>query len=113
MLPLRHQTAGMVVGNMVVIVAVRPGRMGMLRLIALPFGALHRHDTPPQTIGPPNEGQLRAVKSQLPRGCTPLGCARTAADTRPSRSGTSDPGTDSLRPPGRAATSSRRQGRVP
>jgi len=41
-LPLRERGTTMVVGDMVVVVRVGLGGMGMLRLLAFAFGALHR-----------------------------------------------------------------------
>jgi hypothetical protein len=45
MLPFITRLARVVMGDMIVVVGVSHGRMGMLRLLARPFGILPDHET--------------------------------------------------------------------
>src|SRR3954454_8196609 len=71
MLPLRHQTAGMVVGDVVVIVAMCPCGMGVGRLIALAMCPLGSHLRPPLPLRPsslvPARDAAKSVPSVRPR----------------------------------------------
>jgi hypothetical protein len=52
MLPFITRLARVVMGDMIVVVGVSHNRMGMLRLLARPFGILPDHETPSARVYP-------------------------------------------------------------